>query len=116
MSSSVVWVLDVFLSSGLTMLDDALAVIECDSGDHLAFDSASPGISRRHLRQLYTKTVLIHLLREKPLPVYLTDFEAGAVKASVVSGPRGMYVQCSIYLGTEGEGSCMHACIDACVA
>ncbi|PHJ23675.1 nuclear factor nf4 [Cystoisospora suis] len=88
--------------SGLTMLDDAVAVIECDSSEHLSFDSGSPGISRRHLRQLYTKTVLIHLLREKPLPVYLTDFESGAVKASVVSGPRG--VPLVIYERLTNEG------------
>ncbi|KFG59118.1 nuclear factor NF4, partial [Toxoplasma gondii RUB] len=80
--------------NGFTMMDDAQAVIECD------FDISA--VSRKQLRLLYVKTVLVHLLREKPVPVYLTDLQTGAIRASVLSGPRG--VPMVIYERLTSEG------------
>ncbi|CBZ52218.1 conserved hypothetical protein [Neospora caninum Liverpool] len=80
--------------NGLTMMDDAQAVIECD------FDISA--VSRKQLRQLYVKTVLVHLLREKPVPVYLTDLQSGAIRASVLSGPRGVPMVIYERLSSEG--------------
>ncbi|PFH35963.1 nuclear factor NF4 [Besnoitia besnoiti] len=80
--------------NGLTMMDDAQAVIECD------VDIAA--VTRKQLRQLYVKTVLVHLLREKPVSVFLTDMENGAIKASVLAGARGVPMVIYERLSPEG--------------
>ncbi|KAF8822936.1 nuclear factor NF4 [Cardiosporidium cionae] len=67
---------------GMGVFDETCAVIECEK-DLKLFSPVS-------FRRLYIKCVLASLLKEYPLPLFVTDFVSKALRCQVVKGTRGI--------------------------
>ncbi|OEH75186.1 hypothetical protein cyc_05347 [Cyclospora cayetanensis] len=68
--------------TGLTMLDEAVCVVD------LCLDCST--VSAVTMRRIFVLACLCNLVKEAPIPVFLTDLSTSAVKASVCRGPRGV--------------------------
>ena len=63
------------------MLDEVVAVLE------LTTDCSS--VSAETMRRVFVVSCLCNLVKEIPIPLFLTDLTSSAIKASVCRGPRG---------------------------